>query len=267
MEFHFDREPAAGMGDDDADSYQMGTSYDGVVPTEDGDADIDDSKGPGEEPVEVAGEQRGDAGGDLPPPSDEAEDGVSPDPEGRRFLSFRQPFDGTQPEVSLAEQKAAGAVLSNFASRVMAAAGYTGDMGGYADGYVDEGEGTAAKVFIQKRATRDDPNAYTIELHDLTRPPYAGVVTYEVDNISGAARRTDKELTEDEYIAWQRTKAARGPVSGVSKAEAKAAVERRFEELQQAVANLALQAGFGLNQQPITLREAQALVTFLNRFM
>jgi hypothetical protein len=162
------------------------------------------------------------------------------------FLNFRQPFDGTQPEIPLADLKAAGALFSSFFFESRKAREID-------EAIIEDETAPVSVFFLDTLRAVNQPVVLACQMNEdgSTRES----VEYRLCQ-DGLVRRTDNPPKESE-ISIAIELMPRNNTAGISPEQAE---DERLE-------NEKLENRFGLRDQPVGLRETEQLITALKPFV
>lgn len=199
------------------------------------------------------------------PENNQPENGITTGEDGK-FLSFRQPFDGSQPEVPPEEQVHTAGLFSHYVTSVLDnnAAVFSPQYNG-ATGVFDEGrrytfltriDSKDVEVYF-KAVVREYPDA-TIEIAEQQGGSVAGEVVSYSTSQDHSVRRHDMTLPsaiEQELQSKQIDRNA--PMSHLE--AAKILLQDSLTHAREAAANDLAETAFGLNEQPVGLSEFERL--------
>jgi hypothetical protein len=192
----------------------------------------------------------------------------------REFMDFRQPFDGMQPEVPLAERKAAGALLASYLKDRLDG-GFTGIAGTYVNcPYNDETLRFGVEPDMDEVIHRGDvlpPSEVkgTVSVRQYFGPGELGEGSAYQIMADGTARRIDhRTLTEDERTARDAAAAERPrPRSWSELTDEEKLVDAVtiIAKTRNTLANIRMEQTMGLNAQPVGPQEVARFIQFVER--
>jgi hypothetical protein len=249
-----------GLPDPSRDEYpEQHETYDGDVADEDAAA----------EGIRADSDENSDIDDDLPDevvdaPADQSASGETGPENPEPFLPFRQPFDGTQPEIPLADLKAAGAKLGTFVEEHAVQEAL--DPTSAHTRFVRQG-GRMISVTVGQDDLGPHPSKF-ISLRDVVPGGVGENSQYRVGP-DGLARRTDnRPLTSEELEA--------GAASAKELLPPKPVEQMTIDELREYTAGLRGQIGdplagyeleerLGLRNQPVGTVEIDAVIALARR--
>lgn len=185
-----------------------------------------------------------------------------------KFADFREPFDGMQPEIPVAEQKEAGALFSDFV------AGELGDA--VRDKFRKEEDGITTSVEISDSPSLlehpDIPEGKRISLERIGPDETHGEVTSYNVYEEGVVIRTDtneSNTSQADIDAMSDKIAAMRPITplGIDSTDEQIAdaLTQLSENIGEIMGGFRLEEQLGINHQPVGPAEIARLIDFVRR--